>query len=93
MCIVDKSFTWSTTVASTCSNYSHSDTAVWINPPKHNLTLLLYLLRLPCLSMQHPLDTFVSQSCRTHTLYGLPANTDMYSPGFTRVVCYTMKAH
>ena len=39
MCVVNKTFPWSTTAASTRSIYSRSNTAVWINPPIHNITI------------------------------------------------------
>lgn len=39
MCVVNKTFTRSTTAASTHSIYSHSNTAVWINPPTHNIII------------------------------------------------------
>lgn len=84
MCVVNKTFTRSTTAASTHSIYSHSNTAVWINPLPYT-TLLFHFLWLPCLFRQHPLDKFISQSYKACILDEHLANTDTHIPGFTRV--------
>lgn len=83
MCVGNKTFTWSTTAASTHSIYSHSNTAVWINPPIHNITVPFPVA--PMSLRQHPLDKFISQSYKACILDEHLANTDTHIPGFTRV--------
>lgn len=76
MCMINTTFTWSTTAESTQSIRVPTLLSRLILPI-HNITVLFPVALL---------DQFISHCCQAHILDELLADTDTHIPGFTRVM-------